>query len=61
MIDWPERHPDDDPRAGDDAPPAPPIPCASCHRLVPLHHVVPIGGRPLCFGCASAWFGDGDE
>ena len=34
--------------------------CQACHARVPEHLIVFIGGRQLCFGCASAWF-DSDE
>jgi len=34
--------------------------CAMCHRAVPATQIISLGGRPLCFGCATAWF-DEDE
>lgn len=35
--------------------------CMSCKRTVPAKQIVVLGGRSLCFGCASAWFEEGDE
>ena len=38
----------------------PTVVCAMCHRSVPARETINLGGRALCFGCATAWF-DEDE
>jgi hypothetical protein len=35
--------------------------CPLCHRDVPIRETSVIGGRRLCFGCASSWYGDDDD
>jgi hypothetical protein len=34
--------------------------CPMCHRDVPVRETVTMGGRRLCFGCASGWYEDED-
>ena len=52
-VDMPEEN---------DAPPTV-VECQMCHQSSPSTQTVMMGGRLLCFGCASAWFEDedGDE
>ncbi len=41
---------------------APPMTvCAMCHRSVPASQIINLGGRPLCFGCMTAWFDEDEE
>ena len=35
--------------------------CPMCHQRVPLAQSITIGGRRLCFGCASDWFDDEED
>jgi len=53
----------DDREDGPDGP-EPPLPtavCAMCHRSVPVREMINLGGRALCFGCATAWFDEDEE
>lgn len=49
----------DEPPESPESPP-PTVVCAMCHRPVPAREIINLGGRALCFGCATAWF-DEDE
>jgi hypothetical protein len=35
--------------------------CAMCRAMVPIRQTMNLGGRVLCFGCASGWFDDDED
>lgn len=35
--------------------------CPMCRRSVPALESITMGGRRICFGCASGWYEDEDE
>jgi formylmethanofuran dehydrogenase subunit E len=37
------------------------VTCQLCQRDVPARRATVIGGRTLCFDCASGWFDEDDE
>ena len=55
--------PDDDPTRENDsrAIPAETFECPMCRQRAPSTQSIVMGGRRLCFGCASGWFEDEDE
>jgi hypothetical protein len=55
--------PDDDADREND-PPRPPaemFECPMCRQQTPATQTIVMGGRRLCFGCASGWFEDDDD
>jgi formylmethanofuran dehydrogenase subunit E len=44
----------------EDGPTEPLSRCPMCHQQVPERHIVFLGGRQVCFCCASAWFAEDD-
>ena len=55
--------PDDDGNRDDEAqaPAAETFECPMCRQRAPSTQSIMMGGRRLCFGCASGWFEDDDE
>jgi len=56
--------PDDEShRQNDELPRVPPetFECPMCRQRAPAAQSIVMGGRRLCFGCASSWFEDEDE
>ena len=54
---------DDSTREKDDAPrvPAETFECPMCRQRAPATQSIVMGGRRLCFGCASGWFEDDED
>jgi hypothetical protein len=55
--------PDDDSNPEPDKPrvPAETFECPMCRQRAPAAQSIVMGGRRLCFACASGWFEDDDE
>jgi hypothetical protein len=55
--------PDDDGNRDNDPllPGAETFECPMCRHRAPATQSIVMGGRRLCFGCASGWFEDDDE
>jgi hypothetical protein len=35
--------------------------CPMCRRMVPPLETITMGGRRICFGCASGWYEDDED